>query len=144
MGCIVLNSLPESIRALTSLFLSSSFFWQNLSRYQMYSTRSKVASLLVSIIKTKVTKINTSFLRCSGFMEVWNNSSQNTPSCYSCNKWPRLCLLDLRYCVPCRVVSRIKTNSQKAEISPSLHLAVVPFFLLFVLLVEGFDYEQGV
>ena len=52
----------------------------------MHRIYSRVASILVSVIRMKVPKTDTSFLRCSGLFKVWNSSIQNAPSCYSYNK----------------------------------------------------------
>ena len=99
-GCIVLTLLPNSIRALMSLSLLSSFFWQNYTGYQMHGTRLKVAFLLISVIRAEVAKTNTSFLRCPGSFEIWNSSLQNGLFYYSCNTQPRLRAFDLSRCMP--------------------------------------------
>ena len=80
-GCIALTLLPESIRALTSLPSSLSFFRQNCTRYQMHGTHSRVASLLVLVIEAEIAKTNTSFLIHSFLAQ--SSLSSSAFSCYS-------------------------------------------------------------
>ena len=68
----------------------------------MYRTYLRVASLLVLVIRAEVAKTDTSFLRCPGLFEVQNNSLQNVPSYYSCNKWPYLRSFNLCHCMLCQ------------------------------------------
>lgn len=62
MEYIILILLLKFIKAFASLYLSSLFFRQNCSRYQIYETYSKVASNLVSVIRAKIVKTNIDFL----------------------------------------------------------------------------------
>ena len=136
--------LLESIR--TPTFLSSSllFFWQNCTGYRIYRTCSKVASFLVLVIEAEVVNTDTSFLRYPGFFKVWISFSQNAPSYYSCNKWPRLHLFDLCYCVSCRSLSCIETGSQGARILPSPCLVFVYLLLYSSFFVWDFAGRQRV
>ena len=95
----------------------------------MHRTRSKIASLLMSIIGVEFAKTDTSFLRYPSSFEIWNNSSQNALSCYIYNKLPRLYLFDLHRYMTARSISCIDIGSRGARVSPSLCLAIVPLFL---------------
>ena len=61
-GCIALTLLLKSIKALMSLPSSLSFFRWNRTRYQIHRTHSRIASLLVLVIRAEVAETDTSFL----------------------------------------------------------------------------------
>ena len=141
-----MTTLLESIKALTSLLLSLSlgFFWRNGTRYQIHETYSRVAFLLVSVIKAELAKTNTSFLRYPDFFEVWNCFSQSPLLVIVVTDDLACIFLIFAIAYPAWGVSCTNTGDWEAGVLVYLRLVVVPLFFPSSFFVRNFAGRRGV